>query len=160
MSSRPLIWFLCAGALVLVVGPHAHRNESSASTNDARPARKSENAVVGGRALATSANVSVSDGVAFTLHVTNVTDHSLELTFPSGQAYDFVVVDSVGRELWRWSQGRMFTQALKNKFLGSKETVTYQERWYGADRSGHFTGIALLKSSNYPVEQRVEFSLP
>jgi hypothetical protein len=160
MTSRPLIWLLCAGALVLVVGPYAHRNESSASTNDARPARKAEDPSAGGKALATSANVSVSNGVAFTLHVTNVTDHSVELTFPSGQAYDFIVVDSVGRELWRWSQGRMFTQALKNRFLDSKETVTYQEQWDGAGRSGHFTAIALLKSSNYPVEQRVEFSLP
>ena len=160
MSSRPIIWFLCAGALVLVVGPYARRSESSASTNDARPAKKAESAVVGGKALATSANVSVDNGVAFTLHVTNVTDHSVELTFPSGQAYDFAVVDSVGRELWRWSDGHMFTQALKNKFLGSRETVTYQEGWDGVGRSGHFTAIALLKSSNYPVEQRVEFSLP
>jgi hypothetical protein len=160
MSSRPVIWFLCAGALVLVLGPYAHRNESSASTTDARPAKRSDGSPIGGRTLATSANVLVSNGVSFTLHVTNVTDHSVELTFPSGQAYDFVVVDSLGRELWRWSQGHMFTQALKNKFLDSKETLTYNERWDGAGRSGRFTAIALLKSSNYPVEQRVDFSLP
>ena len=167
MSSRPLIWFLCAGALALVLGPYVHRNESSASTTDARPAKRSAssaNRAAGstseGRTLATSANVSVNDGVSLTLHVTNVTDHSVELTFPSGQAYDFVILDSAGRELWRWSEGHMFTQALKNKFLSSKETLTYQEQWDGVGRSGRFTAVALLKSSNYPVEQRVEFSLP
>jgi hypothetical protein len=160
MSSRPLIWFLCAGALVLVFGPYAHRNESSASTTDARPAKKTESALAGGKTLATSANVSVKDGVAFTLHVTNVTDHSVELTFPSGQTYDFVVVDLAGRQPWRWSDGHVFTHALKNRFLDSRETVTYQEQWDGDGREGHFIAIVQLKSSNYPIEQRVEFSLP
>lgn len=160
MTSRLLIWLLCAGALVLACGPHARHNETAASTPDARPDRPALKPHAGDSALSTSASVSVDDGVAFTLHVTNIAGHAVELRFPSGQTHDFVVVDSLGREVWRWSDGRMFTQALRNKLLDDQETVTYAERWDGRGRKGHFTAIALLKSSNHPIEERVAFTLP
>lgn len=160
MTSRLLIWLLCAGALALACGPHARHNESAASTTDARPDRPPAAAASDPRVLATSANVAVNKGVAFTLHVTNVADHAVELDFPSGQTHDFVVIDSLGREVWRWSDGRLFTQAFQNKFLDSKETATYAERWDGRGRRGRFTAIALLKSSNHPVEERISFTLP
>jgi hypothetical protein len=156
MSSRFLIWILCAGALVLACGPHVRHNESAASTTDAPPAAPRRD----GRVLATSAKVSVKDGVTFTLHVTNLADNAVELTFPNGQTHDFVVLDSLGREVWRWSRERMFTQALQNKMLGAKQTATYEERWDGGKRLGKFTVVAMLKSSNHPVEERVEFALP
>lgn len=156
MSSRFLIWILCAGALVLACGPHVRHNESAASTTDAPPQAPRRD----GRVLATSANVSVKNGVTFTLHVTNLTDGALELTFPNGQTHDFVVLDTLGREVWRWSRDRMFTQALQNKMLGAKQTTSYEERWDAAGRVGKFTAVAMLKSSNHPVEERVEFSLP
>jgi hypothetical protein len=159
MTSRLVIWFLCAGALAVACGPHARHNESAASTTDARPT-PARTGPDDGRVLAASANVAVHDGVQFTLHVTNLSDHAIELNFPSGQTHDFVVVDSVGREVWRWSDGRMFTQALQNKLLDSKETVTYEERWPGKGRKGHFTAVALLKSSNHPVEERIAFTMP
>lgn len=158
MSSRPVIWLLCAGALALACGPHSH-NESAASTTDARPeqAAPTQDATGG---LASSANVRVNHGIDFALHVSNLEDHAVELDFPSGQTHDFVVVDSLGREVWRWSNGRMFTQTFQNKLLGSRETVTYQEHWDGKRRRGRFTAVALLKSSNHPVEERVTFTLP
>lgn len=159
MSSRLVIWLLCAGALALACGPHARHNESAASTTDAKPAEPRAPAS-DEHPLATSANVAVKNGVALSIHVTNLSDHAVELDFPSGQTHDFVVVDSLGREVWRWSDGRMFTQALQNKLLDSRETVTYAEHWDGRGRTGRFTAIALLKSSNHPVEERVSFTLP
>jgi hypothetical protein len=102
----------------------------------------------------------VRDGVTLTLHVTNLAEQALELTFPNGQTHDFVVLDSVGREVWRWSSDRMFTQALQNRMLGAKQTMSYEEHWDAAGRTGKFTAVATLRSSNHPVEERVEFSLP
>jgi hypothetical protein len=161
MSSRILIWILCAGALVLACGPHVRHNESAASTTDAPPQPSpSEASPRDGRTLATSANVSVKDGITLTLHVTNLAEHALELTFPNGQTHDFVVLDSAGREAWRWSSDRMFTQALQNRMLGAKQTMSYEERWDAGGRTGKFTAVATLRSSNHPVEERVEFSLP
>ncbi len=162
ITSRLLIWLLCAGALVLACGPHAHHNESSASAADAPPAptAPASNADDDGLILATSANVSVGKSVALSLHVTNVAEHSVELDFPNGQTHDFVVLDSAGYELWRWSSGRMFTQALQNKLLNSSETVTYEERWNPRGLHGDFTLVAILRSSNYPKEERVPFAVP
>lgn len=158
MSSRLVIWLLCAGAVALACGPHGHHDASAASTTDDPPARAST--LDDSRILATTANVTVHHGVRLTLHVTNVSDHAVELNFPNGQTHDFVVVDSQGREVWRWSTGRMFTQALRTSLLAANETVTYEERWPEHGRHGSFTAIALLKSSNHPVEERVAFTLP
>ena len=145
---------------MLACGPHAHHNESAASTTDAPPTPKPAPPPAGGQLLATSANVSVDGAVALSLHVTNLADHSLELDFPNGQTHDFVVLDSSGHELWRWSHGRMFTQAVQNKLLGSTETVTYAEQWDPHGVHGDFTLVAILRSSNFPKEERVGFKVP
>ncbi len=110
--------------------------------------------------LATSLDVSVRDGVTLALHVTNTAASRIELRFSSGQTYDFSVLDAAGREVWRWSADRMFTQALQIKSHDAAETLTVQERWDSEGRTGRFTAVGTLRSSNYPVEQRVEFSLP
>jgi hypothetical protein len=160
ITSRLIIWLLCAGALVLACGPHAHHNESSASAADAPPQARPEAPAAARQVLATSANVAVGESVALSLHVTNLADHSVELDFPDGQTHDFIVLDSAGHELWRWSSGRMFTQALQNKLLSSTETVTYEEHWNPHGLHGDFTLVAILRSSNFPKEERVGFKVP
>ncbi len=112
------------------------------------------------RSLASSLDVSVRDGVTLVLHVTNNTESAMELRIPNGQRYDFAILDSAGRTVWQWSAERMFTQALQTKLLGPRETVSFEERWNSEGRLGRFTAVATLKSNNYPLEQRVEFSLP
>ncbi len=110
--------------------------------------------------LATSVDVTVRDRVTLALHVTNTIGKRLELSFHSGQTHDFVVLDAAGREVWRWSADRMFTQALQNTLLDPRETISYEERWDPAGRTGQFTAVAVLTSNNYPVEERVQFTLP
>ena len=94
--------------------------------------------------------------VRFSLNVVNATRKNVEVNFASGQAYDFVVVDSVGREVWRWSTGRIFTQSVRNNLLGKGESIDAAETWSPA-QPGKFTAIAKLTSSNYPVEEKVVF---
>ena len=96
------------------------------------------------------------DDVRFNFRVVNAAPKSVEVNFASGQAYDFVVVDSVGREVWRWSADRVFTQSVRNKLLGKGEAISANEKWSPA-KPGKFTAIAQLTSSNYPIEQKVVF---
>jgi len=101
--------------------------------------------------------------VKFALLVTNIGNKHAELDFPSGKSYDFAVVDSTGREVWRWAQGRMFTQSVRNQQLGVRDTMRVSETWTPAKvnaKAGRYTAIATLNSSNYPVEERVDFVLP
>ena len=98
--------------------------------------------------------------VHFALHVWNASKKRVELTFPSGQTYDFVVVDTLGREMWRWSAGRMFTQALRNTLLGGGEAMDIRETWNDAPLPpGKYVARAVLASSNYPIAQDMEFTV-
>jgi hypothetical protein len=111
--------------------------------------------------LASSLDVRVAGGdVRLVFHVTNRAAQRLELTFGSGQLYDFAILDSSGREVWRWSSGRMFTQALQTRLLDPNETLTFEEQWHPAGRAGSFTAVATLRSTTHPVEQRVDFTVP
>jgi hypothetical protein len=96
------------------------------------------------------------DDMRFTFRVVNAAAKSVEVNFASGQAYDFVVVDSVGREVWRWSSDRVFTQSVRNKLLGKGEAISANEKWSPA-KTGTWTAIAKLTSSNYPIEEKVVF---
>ncbi len=105
-----------------------------------------------------SLDVSANDAraVRFAFRVTNAGGGKVEMTFPSGQTHDVVVLDSLGREVWRWSEGRMFTQLLQTRVLRSADTLAYDERWSDAP-AGRYVAVARLASENYPVEQRVSF---
>lgn len=152
MNRRYIIPLLCAGALAFACGPRTHSSEAAASTPHERTAESAP--------LASSLGVTVDNGVDLAFHVTNAADRHVELDFPSGQLYDFVVLDSLGREVWRWSRGHMFTQTLQNRLLSSGETLSWEERWDHPGRHGAYTAVALLRSSNYPVEKRVAFRVP
>ena len=84
----------------------------------------------------------------------------LELRFPDGQTHDFVVKDFAGKEVWRWSTGRMFTSAMRSETLKGKEDTIYAESWSSKGQHGSFTAVAILKSNNFPVETSVQFVLP
>ena len=114
----------------------------------------------GDSSAAGGAGAATGSGVTLTFHVTNNSDKHLELDFPSGQTHDFVVLDANGRQVWRWSADRMFTQALRNQLLEAGETTSFDGRWEPGTLRGRFTAVATLKSDNHPVESRVEFSLP
>lgn len=54
----------------------------------------------------------------------NVKGDPLEITFSSGQEFDFLIRNERGREVYRWSLGRVFTQALKTiRVSGEKNWV-------------------------------------
>lgn len=112
------------------------------------------------KSLAASFDVQVSDEVHFALSITNNTAKMVELRFPSGRTHDFYVFDDRGREVWRSSAGRMFTQGLQNKLIKSKATAVYGVDWKPLTQEGTFTAVAMLRSANHPIESRVTFTLP
>jgi hypothetical protein len=170
--TRLAVPVLCAAAIVYACAPRSNAGEPAASMVAASPARdtapmtrKSRRALadsIAKQPLAASLDVSVAGAreVTFALHVTNRAEKNVELMFPSGQTHDFIVQDANGREVWRWSEGRMFTQALQSKLLSGSETTTYQDAWQPGTRTGRFTVVASLRSTNHEVRQVAEFTLP
>jgi hypothetical protein len=110
--------------------------------------------------LATSLQVEqLADSVRFALRVTNATAEPVNLTFSSGQSFDFVV-EREGREVWRWSDDMMFTQAIRQETMAPGATRNYGATWVpprGA--SGRYTVRGVLTAREHPVEQRAEFQL-
>jgi hypothetical protein len=171
MNTRLIISLLIAGSLAFACGPRSHSSEAPMSLAGTIPMRHVADTPVQQQQhvrgkdrsklppakIDSKFNVAVSHSdVKLDLALRNVGGRHAEIDFPNGQAYDFVVVDSIGREVWRWSTRRMFTQGVRNKQLGTGEATDYSEIWKHP-KPGKYTAIATLKSSNYPVEERVDF---
>ena len=109
--------------------------------------------------MSSSFKVNASSSVEFTLDVRNNTPKMLELRFPNGMTHDFIVYDASGKEVWRWSKSRIFTQSIQNKLVKSKDVAVFSEYWDSKDLRGKFTAVAVLPSENHPIEERVEFEL-
>jgi hypothetical protein len=155
MNSRLLIPLLLAGAVALACGTSSHSSAAVSPT-----AKSTSVAIKPGSAPITEFKVRPHPkALEFALHVTNPTKKSVELVFPSGQEYEFSVMDSTGNEVYRWGSGRMFTQSLQNRLLDGGETLRIEERAEKTLPSGSYVAVATLRSTNYPVEQRFAFQL-
>ncbi len=149
MTNRLIIPLLCAATVAFARGTTNHKETLAASS--ANNNSKSE--------VTSTFTVNSNQGVEFKLDVRNNTKKMIELRFADGQTHDFVVQDASGKEVWRWSADRMFTQALQNKLVKSNETATFSEDWDAKNMHGKFTAIATLRSNNHPIEERVDFEL-
>jgi Intracellular proteinase inhibitor len=151
LPNRPIILLLCAACVAFASSSSAHRQDS--------PKNSLEHHHRSAATLASTFAVSVRDGVNLTLDVKNNTNKMVELRFPNGKTHDFFVLDDSGREVWRWSSGRMFTQAMQAKLVKSKDNAVFSDTWRASNAHGKFTAVAVLASENHPVEERVEFAL-
>ena len=118
MHSRLIIALLTAGGIAFACGPRPHESEAAPApaASNRRPASDA--------ALATTLELSVDDAVELRLHVTNTSGKKIEMSFPTGQTHDFYIVDASGREVWRWSTGRMFTQVVQQRLVEGGSTLS------------------------------------
>lgn len=153
MLVRITVPLLAAAVMIFACGPHPRAVESA--SRGATPSASRKNVgVVSTIHVDTSANE-----VHFTLAVQNGTAKQVELSFPDGRTHDFVVLDEGGKEVWRWSEERMFTQGVQNRLLDSRDSVVYNEHWKAPAGGGKYTVVAVLNSKNFPMEKRVDFAL-
>jgi hypothetical protein len=152
MKGRIIFGLICAAVLVFACGPRPTTGEVVGTTHATRARSSSSH----GPALSSTLGVVVKNGVKMKFLVVNQGSKRLEVNFPNGQTHDVVVVDSLGREVWRWSNGRMFTQSLQNKVMHVSDTLDYDAVWRNAP-AGKYTAIATLASENFPMEQRANF---
>lgn len=95
--------------------------------------------------------------VRWTLVLRNDNPNRLDLTFSSGKDGD-VVLRQAGREHYRWSTGRFFTEALRKLSVGGNETRTFAlEDPEFAVPPGDYELVATLASDTRvpPVETTV-----
>lgn len=102
-------------------------------------------------------NVTVGDDVRFEFEVTNASDEPVEVTFRDAGKVDFAVLED-GEEIWRWSDGRMFTQALETAQFLPGERATFEEEW-PSPRPGDFTAVAELHVRETDLRAQTPFSV-
>lgn len=151
MRDKVPFTLVCIAVLAFACGP---RPRSEAATD--RSTVKRHAPADARTPLAPSLEVDVNNGVHFAFDVTNASARKLELLFNDGRTHDIVVLDSIGREVWRWSEGRMFTQVVQSKVLRASDTLAFAESWTDP-QPGSYVAVATLPSRNYPIEHRVAF---
>lgn len=73
--------------------------------------------------------------VRITLTITNPSNIDVTLSFRSSQQGDFMIRRDE-EEIWRWSDGRVFAQALTKMRLGPNERRQIHATWDQKDRKG------------------------
>ena len=153
MNGKVPITLLCSAVLAFACGPRS-RNDAASASNEPRRVVASADA----GPLTPSLDVTVAHDVRFAFQVMNASKKKLEVNFRDGKTHEVVVLDSLGREVWRWSDGRMFTQAMQNRVLRTSDLLQYEEKW-SDPAPGRYVVVATLASENYPVERRAGFTV-
>ncbi|HUO51580.1 MAG TPA: BsuPI-related putative proteinase inhibitor [Gemmatimonadaceae bacterium] len=154
-DNRPLFAAALVAALIIACGPRAQHQDAAEARDLSTISAPSADTTI-----AAATHVTVGPRVELSLEITNLHDRAIELRFPTGQTHEFAVYDSTGKEVWRWSSGRLFTQTLQARRLGGRDRVDYSAQWDAAGRTGRYTAVATLASANHPVQERVDFVLP
>ena len=69
----------------------------------------------------------VGETVRMTIAAANHTSSDLSLSFKDAQRFDFYI-EQEGKEVWRWSQGRMFAQELGHEKLGPGASLGFSAK--------------------------------
>ena len=149
MKEKVPLTLVCVAVLAFACGPRTSGDTATTRSSGTRVAT----AIA---PLAPTLDVSVGENVRISFRVTNASDKKVEVLFPDGRTHDVIVLDSIGREVWRWSDGRLFTQSVQNRVLRSSDTIAFDGAWR-TPVPGSYTVVATLESVNFPVEQRQEF---
>jgi hypothetical protein len=116
-------------------------------------------------------DVRVDDAVTFALTVTNPTTEHVKLRFRDGQTADVIVraddieergVENADGELhdvvWRWSDGRAFTQQIRSETLAPGEQAREEMTW-DDPIPGSYTAVATLETDGASVHANQAFEV-
>lgn len=147
-----LIAVLMAAFTLLSLGVLAHVSE----TPDATPGDEKSGSPA--TSVVTALDVQriqlpTGPGFVLILGVMAPGEEPVELAFRSGQQYDFIVRQQ-GREVWRWSTGRVFHQAFHKTVIEAGTLRTFVHVWDGRN------GADELISPPFEIEARLMTDTP
>ncbi len=103
-------------------------------------------------------DVTVDEDATFRFAVTNRGTETVELTFRTGQYADVTVHDTdTDVTVWRWSDDKMFTQALERVTLSPGETLEREYVWHDP-QSGDYIAVATLEADR-DAEARIGMTI-
>ena len=111
--------------------------------------------------LDTSLEVTVDgsgERVRLVLVVENGGHEPVRVTFRDSGEADFAVRTADGEAVWRWSDGRAFTRALRPAEFAPGESATFEAEWPDPE-SGDFTAVGELRVREAEVRAETPFSV-
>ena len=130
MRERTTLWASTVIALGLLGAPGQSCAQREAS-RDRPPAFETSLALHNARGKEVGV-FERGETITMVLTIRNRTDTPQALTLPSAQTYDCTVSTAAGKEIWRWSKGRMFAQVLTKMTFSPGESKSFKVTW---DRS-------------------------
>lgn len=103
------------------------------------------------------ARAKVGQTVRLTIRLLNNSGRAASLTFPSAQKYDFWITEG-GREIWRWSAERVFTQDVTQQDLDGQTGTSFSESWRAA-QMGKLVAHGRLTAETYDGEMTGAFEV-
>lgn len=114
-------------------------------------------------ALDATLDVAVEDDeVVFDVRAENNSDVPVDLTFQSGKTADVTVynqasVDVDNEPVWKWSDGRLFTQAIQKETVQPGEEIHQEFTWENPP-AGEYVALGEL-TANPPAETEATFTV-
>jgi hypothetical protein len=71
----------------------------------------------------------MDDIITFNVKLNNSGQEDAELLFSSGQQFEIIVKNQEGQEVYRYSEGKMFTQAIQEVKLKAGESLEWNDEW-------------------------------
>lgn len=87
--------------------------------------------------------------VNITLYKINVTARAIRLVYNTGQRFDFEAVRSDGTVVWRWSQGRVFTQQTETVTLQPGQNQVFRATWDQRNQQGNLVAPQTITIRGY-----------
>ena len=110
--------------------------------------------------LPAALSAKVDSLVTLTFTVKNPSSAAIKVTYPSGQKYDFVVIDSTtGRDAWRWSADKSFLAALVEETVPAGGALTFTASWKPLAK-GKYLAHGLLVSTSHRAEAYAAVVVP
>ena len=110
----------------------------------------------------------VDDAVTFAFTVTNPTTERVELTFRNGQTAEVVVRPAKGAgddgrsepgdAVWRFGDGRAFTQAIRTEVLAPGEQARERLTWDDPE-PGSYVAVATLAAEEVSASAETSFEI-
>jgi hypothetical protein len=110
--------------------------------------------------LPATLSATVNGDVTLTFTVKNPSAEPVKVVYPSGQKYDFVVIDSTtGKSVWSWSASRTFIQAVNDETVPGGGSLTFVEKWT-PPKKGLYLAHAVLTSTSHRAQAYASFVVP
>ncbi|WP_335870845.1 BsuPI-related putative proteinase inhibitor [Bacillus sp. 2205SS5-2] len=126
--------------------------------NEKTPESSKEPAgIIAGEVVPTLTETSENGTTTFQFMLKNQTEKKVVLHFSSGQLYDYELRNEQGEILLKYSEGKMFTQALEEVTLepGEEWTIPLSFKL----KSGSYTFTFWMKAKENNYKQKVSFTV-